>query len=336
MRALFGGGGGPVHWRDIPEPRIEGSLDLLVRPLAIALCDLDVPYITNLLPTGDPYPIGHEFTGEVVAIGDGVRQFAPGDRVMVPFQISCGGCDRCRAGRSLDCQSVPPLSTFGLAPFGGGDWGGAAATRIRVPFGDAMCLALPEDADPVAMAGFSDNVVDGYRSVAPHVRPGDAVIVFGSASVGLYATATAAALGAPCTYVDFDRDRLTLAEKLGANVVETFPDGRTFGEFPVSVACISTAGGLVSAIRSTAPGGICQSSGIHFFPVEPPLYDMYRRGIRLFTGRASARDDMPAALSLVAQGRFPVEMITSQVVDLDDAVAALAEPLPHKTVLRAS
>ena len=100
MRALLAGGGGPPHFREIPEPHLGGPLEVLVRPLAVALCDLDVAYIANLLPTSEPYAVGHEFTAEVVAVGDAVSRFSPGDLVTLPFQISCGACDRCRSARS--------------------------------------------------------------------------------------------------------------------------------------------------------------------------------------------------------------------------------------------
>lgn len=335
MRALYGGGGGPVHFREVPDATLDHPLAALVRPLAIALCDLDLAYIGGLVPTGQPYAIGHEFTGEVVAVGEAVNRLRPGDRVAVPFQISCGACDRCRAGRSLDCASVPPLSSFGLEPFGGGAWGGAAADLVRVPFADAMCVALPAGADPVALASLSDNVCDGYRCIAPYARPGDEAIVFGSASIGLYAVATAAALGVRCTYVDDHPDRLAVAQAFGARALDARPDGRSYGDFALSVAAVSTRRGLVSALRSTEPGGVCHSAGIHFLPVRIPLYELYRRGIHFVTGRANARDDMPAVLRLIASDRLPVAKITARVVDLDDAPEALAGPLPHKTVLRA-
>lgn len=333
MRALFAGGGGKPHFRDIPPPRITSGVEAIVRPLAVALCDLDVPYIANRVPMPEPYAVGHEFTAEVVEVGDAVRTLQPGDRIVLPFQISCGACTRCRSARSLDCTAVPPLSTFGLAPFGGGDWGGAAADLIKLPFADAMAMPLPADADPVALAALSDNVADGYRCVAPHVRPGDEILIIGSASVGLYACAVAEALAIRCTYVDTARARLETAERLGARVIEAPADGRSFGEFPVTAACISTTDGLKSAVRSTEPGGICQSAGIHFQPVELEFYEMYRRGLHLVLARANARDDIPKLLALIAQGRLRPGDVTARIAVLDDAIEVLSTPLPHKTVL---
>jgi threonine dehydrogenase-like Zn-dependent dehydrogenase len=335
MRALFAGGGGPPHFQSIAAPRLETDLEAIVRPLTVSLCDLDVAYISNRLATQRPYAVGHEFTAEVVEIGSAVQTLKPGDRVILPFQISCGGCSRCRAGRSLDCTRVEPLSAFGLEPFGGGArWGGACADLVKIPFADAMALKLPAGTDLVAMASLSDNVVDGYRCIAPHVRPGDGVLVIGSGSIGLYATAVASSLRVPCTYVDSVDARLRVAERFGAKLVTGVPDGKSFGEFAVVACCNSTPEGLQSAIRSTTGGGICQIAGLHIRPVDLPLVEMYRRGLRLAIGRSSARDDLPAVLELIQQKRLKPGEIGATVVDVGDAPRVLREALSHKTIIK--
>jgi threonine dehydrogenase-like Zn-dependent dehydrogenase len=334
MDALFAGGGGPPHFRDVPEPALDSAVAALVEPVAVAICDLDAAYIANLLPTEAPYAVGHEFTARVVEVGEAVTSVTSGDIVTVPFQVSCGACHRCRAARSDDCLSVPHLATFGLAPFGGGEaWGAAARALVRVPWADAMCVRLPASVDPVAAAAISDNVVDGYAALAGHVRPGDTAIVLGSASVGLYAVGTAEALGVPCTYVDTDPRRLAVAEKLGATVVDHPADGRSFGDFPVAVACTSLPGGLESALRSTEPGGRCHSSGIHFFGADLPWVELYQRGVTFTTGRPRAREEMPAVVDLVARGAFRIGEVCESVVPFAEAPEALAGPLPHKIVL---
>jgi threonine dehydrogenase-like Zn-dependent dehydrogenase len=334
MRALFAGAG-PVHIRDIPAPTLGSSIAAIVRPIAVAVCDLDVAYVLGFLPVEQPYAFGHEFTGEIVEVGADVTNVAVGDIVTVPFQISCGGCTRCRSRRSLDCSTVPALSTYGLEPFGGGaQWGGACAELVRVPYADAMCVRLPGGADPVALASVSDNVVDGYRSVAPYVRPGEEVLVLGSASVGLYAAATSLALGVPVTYVDTDPARLATATLLGAHVIDDIVAGQSFGQFPVVCAAISSPAGLNSAFASTEPGGTCHSSGIQFFGVPDIDYlALYRRGIQFVTGRANARDDIPAVLSLIAQHRLNPGIVTGNTITFNEAPDRLSRELTHKTVI---
>jgi threonine dehydrogenase-like Zn-dependent dehydrogenase len=334
MKTLYGGGSAPTHFRDVPEPAITSGVQAIVRPIAVAVCDLDIAYLIGLLPAA-PYAFGHEFTAEVVAVGDAVTSVRTGDVVTVPFQISCGSCSRCRNSRSLDCSTVAPLSTYGLEPFGGGSqWGGACAELVLVPYADAMLLPLPAGVDPLHAASVSDNVVDGYRSVVPHLQPRDEALVIGSASVGLYAVAAARALGTPITYVDHDPARLACAERYGATVIESMPSGQSYGEFPVTAACVSTPSGLISALRSTEPGGICHSSGIQFFGVADADYlELYRRGIQLTTGRANARDDMPAVLALIQQGRLDLAPVTGNIVPFSEVEGTLEHQLTHKTII---
>ena len=119
MRTLVFLEAGRVEWQDAPDAAIETADDALVRPLAVAVCDLDVALLRGLIPFQGPFPIGHEFVGEVVAVGAAVTGFAPGDRVIVPFQIGCGLCACCRSGRTGSCETVPPVSMYGFEPLGG-------------------------------------------------------------------------------------------------------------------------------------------------------------------------------------------------------------------------
>src|SRR5436309_1751797 len=89
----------------------------------------DVAVLRGRFPLEGPYPFGHEGVAEVVEVGAGVRSVAVGDIVVVPFQISCGRCPACTRGRTGNCAAHPPLSTFGLGPMGGLEWGGLLADR---------------------------------------------------------------------------------------------------------------------------------------------------------------------------------------------------------------
>src|SRR4030095_2664110 len=100
MEQLTLGEQGKIEWQDVPAPCIEGPGEALVRPLAVTRCDIDLPYVTGLLPPPRPFALGHECVGEVVAVGDGVTSFHAGARVIVPFQISCGRCARCLRGHT--------------------------------------------------------------------------------------------------------------------------------------------------------------------------------------------------------------------------------------------
>ena len=143
---------GQIEFRERPAPRIASGAQALVRPLAVSRCDLDYVFARGKAPIAGPFALGHECVAEVVEIGDAVGSVKPGDRVAVPFQISCGACTRCRAGQTGSCKAVPRLASYGLGPLFGGDYGGAVSDLLLVPYADAMLVKIGADVDPVAAA----------------------------------------------------------------------------------------------------------------------------------------------------------------------------------------
>jgi alcohol dehydrogenase len=344
MRQLEVTGAHSTEWREAPDPRLEGDAEALVRPLAVAMCDLDAGFLSGMVPVGEPFPLGHECVGEVVDHGDAVTSVRRGDRVVVPFQISCGDCAACRAGFTASCETVGAGSAYGMRPLGG-DWGGALADLIRVPFADAMLVPLPDGVDPVAIPSVADNVPDGFRAVAGPLRdsPGAEVLVAGgvSRSVSLYAVLAAKALGAGrVVYADHDEGRLAAAAALGAEIasIPVGDDGtarwpRKLGRFPITVDGSGDHGALSATIASTAPNGRCTSVAIYFEAETPlPLLAMYTRGCTFHTSRVHARSLIPTVLEHVVDGSIDPSLVTSAVVRFDDAPDALVDP-PTKLVL---
>jgi alcohol dehydrogenase len=319
-----------LEWQDVPEPRLEGDGEAIVAPLAIATCDLDSAILTGQTPFQPPIALGHECIGEVVEIGDGVTSVKPGDRVVIPFQVSCGECGACREGRTGNCETGPPMQMYGFGA-AGGDWGGALSDLMRVPYADHMLVPLPDHVDPEAVASVADNVVDAWRTVGPQLaeRPGADVLVVGGAgpgSIGMYAAGIAVALGASnVNYIDNDEDRLGRAQRLGASVVADASLGEKLGSYPITVDASSNPAGLRSALRSTARDGTCTSTGIYFEDAPLPLFEMYSRGCTFITGRCHARPAIPPVLDLIAAGKLEPEIVTEAVVPWDDAPDAL----PH-------
>ena len=125
MQALYFNGARSLEWRDVAQPRLEGAGEALVRPLAVATCDLDVAIVAGKGPFAPPFAIGHEFAGEIVELGDAVQNFRIGDRVAVAFQPSCGGCAPCRRGHTAACTVAPGTPMYGIGVTGG-DWGGGS------------------------------------------------------------------------------------------------------------------------------------------------------------------------------------------------------------------
>lgn len=317
---------GRLEWWDVDAPERTEETDAIVRPVAVATCDLDSLIVAGRAPFQGPFPFGHECVAEVVESPDGAP--APGTLVTVPFQISCGECDRCRAGRTGNCETVPRLSMYGLGPLGG-EWGGFLSEAVRVPYAAHMLVPLPGGVEPRAAASVSDNVPDGWRTVAEPLerRPGAAVLVCGGApSISLYAVAAALALGAErVDYADQDERRLEVAERLGAATMPgPFPE--RLGSYPVTVDATGDPAGLACALRSTEPDGICTSVSVFWDPETPvPLFEMYTKGIEFRTGRVHARASIPPVLDLVSEGRLRPELVTARVVDWEDAAEALAD-----------
>src|SRR5439155_3622826 len=158
---------GRLEWQDVPAPRLEDSTDALVRPVAMATCDIDWAIVRGVAPLPGPFAFGHEFVAEVVQVGDEVNSVSVGALVVVPFQIACGSCRRCLAGLTGSCENFPRLASYGLAPFSR-EWGGALSDVVRVPCADHMLVTLPTGIDPVAVASLSDNIPDGWRTVGPY------------------------------------------------------------------------------------------------------------------------------------------------------------------------
>ncbi len=339
MQQLVCTGPGTVEWREVPEPRLAGDGDALVRPLAVARCDIDLPLTSGVFPIREPFALGHECVAEIVALGDGVRGLQIGQRVVVAFQLSCGECRSCAAGHTANCDAYPVLSDFGMQPLSGTEYGGMLADRIRVPHAEAMLAPISAELDPVALASVSDNVLDGYRAVAPHLahRPDSEVLIVthGLKSVPLYAALAALALGAQ--RVDFasnDDEVLAVAARLGAQPIRC-DFGKPERRYPIVVDAGLTAEGLKYAIRSTAPEGICQC--VSFYPggdMPVPLGRLYTLGIRFFIGRAHSVALLPEVMPLIEQGRLRPQDVTTRVVPWKDAPRAFLEPAVKLVVRR--
>jgi len=168
---------------------------------------------------------GHENLGEVIEIGPAVDRIKVGDRVCLPFNIGCGFCENCEKGLSGFCLTVNPGSAGGAYGFAGmGPYSGGQAEFLRVPYGDFNCLLLPRDSeekenDYVMLA---DIFPTGYHATElAGVMPGESVVIYGAGPVGLMAACASVLKGASqVMVVDTHKDRLKLAEKVGAIAID--------------------------------------------------------------------------------------------------------------------
>ncbi|MEJ0049013.1 MAG: alcohol dehydrogenase catalytic domain-containing protein [Rhodospirillales bacterium] len=323
----------------MPAPALRADTDALVRPLAVARCDLDLYIATGFVRYPGPFAFGHESVGVVADAGPaaGVR---PGDRVVVPFQLSCGRCAACKRGWTNSCEVFPFGAAYGLKPTSKTEFGGALSDLMHVPFADHMLVQLPDGIDPLTAASVADNIADGWRGVAPYLaeRPGATVLVVGglAQSVGLYAAGCAVALGAArVLYVDEDAGRRARAAALGADTA-AFTEAEPGNEqFDIVVEAAGSAAGLGFAVRSTAPNGSLTSVAIHFGETTPvPLARAYYKGLTFRTGRVNARAALPHVLGCISCGSLNPRHVTHRVVHFADAADAMTDPGPKLVFFR--
>jgi alcohol dehydrogenase len=233
-----------------------------------------------------------------------------------------------------------------------GPWGGMITDTFRVPFADNMLVKIPNGIDPISLASASDNIPDGWRTVAPQLKmkPGSPVLIVGgsAASIGLYAAGIAVALGSSkVDYLDYDPERLAIAKSLGATPLEIPKKNREkwfrneapkiSGRYPITVDASMKPDGIRFAIRSLAPGGICTSVAYYFQKgTSIPLMQMYANDSTFHTGVSHARASLPEVLALIESKKFQPEKITTLLADWEDAHEAYLERTTKVVVHRPS
>jgi threonine dehydrogenase-like Zn-dependent dehydrogenase len=235
MKALCWHGKHDVRVESVPEPKILNPNDIIVRVSKAAICGSDLHLYDGFIPTmkeGDI--LGHEFMGEVVEAGPEVRKLKVGDRVVVPFTISCGSCFFCAHGMWSLCDNSNPNSImaeklygysgaglFGYSHIFGG-YAGGQAQYVRVPFADVGPIKIPSTLEDDQVLFLSDIFPTGYMAAENcNITQGDTIAVWGCGPVGLFAIKSAYLLGAH-RVIAIDRypDRLKLArEECNAEVI---------------------------------------------------------------------------------------------------------------------
>ena len=234
MKALCWQGKEDVRVENIPDPKILNPRDAIIRITTTAICGSDLHLYDGFIPTLTPGDIlGHEFMGEVVEVGPEVKNLKIGDRVVVPFTISCGNCFFCKEQLWSLCDNSNPNAwlaekmygfsasgLFGYSHIYGG-YAGGQAEYVRVPFADVGPIKIESDLQDEQVLFLSDIFPTGYMAAENcNIRPGDTIAVWGCGPVGQFAIRSAFLLGAE-RVIAIDRfpERLLMAEAGGAEVV---------------------------------------------------------------------------------------------------------------------
>jgi len=219
----------------VPDPKILNSQDAIVRITSTAICGSDLHLYNGFIPTMEQGDIvGHEFMGEVVETGPDVKNLKVGDRVVVPFPISCGKCFMCQEGMFSLCENSnpnawmaeklwghSPAGIFGYSHLLGG-FAGGQAQFARVPFADVGPIKIENGFTDEQVLFLSDIFPTGYMAAeACDIKPGDTIAVWGCGPVGQFAMKSAFMLGAE-RVIGIDRfpERLMMArDKVGAQTI---------------------------------------------------------------------------------------------------------------------
>lgn len=217
-----------IRLDDVSEPRVKDPTDAIVRLTASAICGTDLHFVRGSFEGMKPGSIlGHEGVGIVEEVGDMVRNFRAGDRVVICSTIACGSYSYCRAGYFAQCDNANPNGKrAGTAFFGGpeptGAYDGLQAEKARIPFAHVGMVHIPEGVSDDQAILISDIFPTGWFAAdLADISEGHTVAVFGCGPVGMAAIVSARLMGAGrIIAVDHERDRLEMAQRQGAEIID--------------------------------------------------------------------------------------------------------------------
>ena len=334
-------------WEETYEPEINKDDDALVRPFIVARCDLDAAFLfrdaykmvnigkffgqvdkdideivrPNLF--GGPFPFGHECIAEIIALGRAVKNLKVGQKVIIPFQLSCGECPICSSGLTSQCEVTGSFNMYsGIGKHISN--GGTMSDILKVPYANKMLIPILDGLNLDGLGSASDNLPDAWSRVAPFLqnKPDQKVLIIGGTakSVGLYATAFAVKMKTKqVDYVDISKERIEIAIKLGANGInKKFKEHN--GNYDLIVNASSSTKAIDYGIKHLNSGGILSSAMIYLNKkINVPYFRMYAKNLTLKTGLANPMADIPQMMKFIKNEKLQPEMVTTHIGDWDNA-----------------
>lgn len=326
MRAVVYRGIERVEVAEVPDPVLVEPTDAIVRVGLTAICGSDLHLYHGKAPLEPGDTIGHEAIGVVDAVGSSVKRFAPGDRVVVSFDIACGDCWFCRKGQTQLCED------FGFLGYGvfGGSLGGAQAELLRVPVADVNLLAVPDGLEDDRALFVGDALTTGvYAAGLAEISDGDVVAVVGAGPVGFFCAQAALPSAASVLALDLDPSRLSIAESIGAIPVDvsarnaqTAVDEHTQGRgADVVIEAVGTPAAFERSVDIVRRGGTVVVMGVYTSEVvQAQIGVWWVRALQIrFAGTTPVHAWWERAMAEVQAGRLDPLPIVSHRLPLDEA-----------------
>lgn len=294
MRALCWQGPNNVGVENVPDPKILNPRDAIVKITTTCICGSDLHLYDGYIPFMQPGDIlGHEFMGEVVEVGPEVKNLRVGDRVVVPFTISCGSCFFCKRDLWSLCDNSNTNANLSEKTFGHstaglfgyshltGGYAGGQAEYARVPYADSGPLVIPDGLTDEQVVFLTDIFPTGYQAAEQcEIREGDTIAVWGCGPVGQFTIRSCFMLGAG-RVIAIDRipERLRMAGEAGAEVLDYEEVG---GLLDITDALREMTGGRGPDACIDAVGMEAHGVGLEWW------YDRVKQATRMETGRPIA------------------------------------------------
>ncbi|USK41058.1 glutathione-dependent formaldehyde dehydrogenase [Cytobacillus firmus] len=351
MKAVTYQGPNRVAVTNVDDPKLEKKDDIIVKITSTAICGSDLHLYQGNIPLPEGYIIGHEPMGIVEETGPDVTKVKKGDRVVIPFNVSCGQCVYCKQDQTSQCDNSNPHydsgGYFGYSEKFGNHPGGQAE-YLKVPFGNYTPFLVPEscELEDESLLFLSDVLPTAYWSVVnAGVKKGDTVIVLGCGPVGIMAQKFAWMEGAErviaVDYLDYRINHAKAANKVEVCEFTKYPDmGEhlkeiTHGGADVVIDCVGmdgkksplefieqklklqggTLGPIQIATKAVRKTGTVQLTGVYGANYNMfPLGAFFSRNITLKMGQAPVIPFMPMLYEKIVNKEFdPKDIITHQI-----------------------
>lgn len=325
MKALVYQGPGQKSWEQVPLPDLRDREDAIVRVDAVTICGTDLHILKGDVREVTPGRVlGHEAVGTVLEVGDGVRQIAVGDRVLVSCISGCGRCRYCRENSYGQC-------------LGGGGWvlghliDGTQAEFVRVPFADSSLYVVPDavaDDDALMLADILPTAYE-VGILNGRVRPGDTVVIVGAGPIGLSAI-TAAGLFSPghILAVDLTESRLAAAKQFGAHATALPGEARDLVHertgglgADVVIEAVGVPETFELCTELVRPGGRVANIGVHGKPATLHLETLWSRNVTVTTGLVDTYST-GTLLTMLETGQLNTHRLITHRFHIEDMLAA--------------